>query len=312
VQCRINKHVTVKSTFRKACAFRLTDIRKLQAAEKRRGPYERRVHASLRVFERYQTPAEAEALAQGIFFEQQLRTRIDDLKALRRMGARTFVQGEMLQARCCSIRQTICIIRWPLRSPFCLLFACGASALAWHATCVHLQLTLAHKLSGVAAPSKRCLAMCRRSASAKRRWQPAVPAAALSATAAAPRPCPPRRSRRRSLRSPPPLQLQAPCTWALDRTTASQLRCRRGGGGGRARWTCRRCQACRHSVTRSARWGPASNRCRVLCLLHLGVWRRSYPCATACQVLVVFTMRHGFCGGVCVPHSPCDLQSDQH
>ena len=74
-------------------------MRKLQAAEKRRGPYERRVHASLRVFERYQTPEQAEALAAGMYAEQQLRVRIEDLKALRRLGARTFVQGEMLLVR---------------------------------------------------------------------------------------------------------------------------------------------------------------------------------------------------------------------
>jgi hypothetical protein len=82
------------------CYRRLADIRRLQAAEKRRGPYERRVYAAMRVFERYQTAAEAEALCQGMFAEQQLRQRIEDLKQLRRLGARTFVQGEMLQVRC--------------------------------------------------------------------------------------------------------------------------------------------------------------------------------------------------------------------
>ena len=61
----------------------------------------------MRVFERFQSPEEAEALCQGMFFEQQLRARIDELKALRRMGARTFVQGEMLQVCSAVDAQTI-------------------------------------------------------------------------------------------------------------------------------------------------------------------------------------------------------------
>jgi hypothetical protein len=51
----------------------------------------------MRVFERYQTPQEAEGLCQGIFYEQQLRARIEDLKTLRRLGARTFLQGDIVQ-----------------------------------------------------------------------------------------------------------------------------------------------------------------------------------------------------------------------
>jgi hypothetical protein len=84
---------------RQSALCRLTDIRRLQAAEKRRGPYERRVYASMRVFERYQSVSDADALCQGLFLEQQLRGRIEGLKALRRIGARTFLQGEMLQVR---------------------------------------------------------------------------------------------------------------------------------------------------------------------------------------------------------------------
>ena len=94
-------------------ACRLTDVRRLQAAEKRRAPFERRLHAALRVFERYQAPEAAEALCGGMFLEAQLRSRIDALKELRRLGARTFTSGELIQVRrlclCCPWPQSVAL-----------------------------------------------------------------------------------------------------------------------------------------------------------------------------------------------------------
>jgi hypothetical protein len=77
--------------------YRYTDVRKLQAAEKKKTPYERRLATALRVFERYQTPEEAEALGNGLLQEAQLRARIATLQQLRRLGARTFAAGEAIQ-----------------------------------------------------------------------------------------------------------------------------------------------------------------------------------------------------------------------
>eukprot|EP00892_Ulva_mutabilis_P005868 jgi/Ulvmu1/3653/UM017_0067.1 len=94
-----NERLTERETRRESIKkLGLTDVRKLQAAEKRRAPFERRLHAALRVFERYQTPEAAEALCSGMLLEAQLRSRIDALKALRRLGARTFTSGELIQA----------------------------------------------------------------------------------------------------------------------------------------------------------------------------------------------------------------------
>lgn len=74
-------------------------MRKLQAAEKKKTPYERRLASSLRVFERYQTPEGADALVSGLLQEAQLRARIATLQQLRRLGARTFAAGEAIQVQ---------------------------------------------------------------------------------------------------------------------------------------------------------------------------------------------------------------------
>ena len=61
-------------------------MRKLQAAEKKKTPYERRLASALRVFERYQTPEAAEALGSRLLQEAQLRARIATLQQLRRLS----------------------------------------------------------------------------------------------------------------------------------------------------------------------------------------------------------------------------------
>lgn len=77
-------------------AHGLTDVRRLIAAERRRTAYDRRFCAAMRVFERFQPAAEHAALCDGLLLEHKLRARIDELKALRRHGARTFADCEAL------------------------------------------------------------------------------------------------------------------------------------------------------------------------------------------------------------------------
>ena len=77
----------------------LVDVRRLMNAEKRRTPFDRRFHASMRVFARFQDTANHDALVEGLLLEARLRARIAELKQLRRVGARTFAEADVLQVR---------------------------------------------------------------------------------------------------------------------------------------------------------------------------------------------------------------------
>lgn len=48
----------------------------VQAQDRRRTPVEKELHARLRVFARFQAPAEHEALVDGLLTEHRLRARI--------------------------------------------------------------------------------------------------------------------------------------------------------------------------------------------------------------------------------------------
>ena len=49
----------------------------LQAHERRQTPAERELHSQMRVFARYQSPAEHEELLDGLLLEQRIRTRLE-------------------------------------------------------------------------------------------------------------------------------------------------------------------------------------------------------------------------------------------
>lgn len=58
------------------CSGQLSVVSRWQALERRQSAAEREVHAQLRVFARFQTPAEHNTLADGVLLERLLRARL--------------------------------------------------------------------------------------------------------------------------------------------------------------------------------------------------------------------------------------------
>ena len=75
----------------------LLNVRKQQLLEKKRTKEEKEIYANMRVFARFQTQEEHEALVQGILEEQKLRQRIKELKEYRRMGVLTLAEAELYE-----------------------------------------------------------------------------------------------------------------------------------------------------------------------------------------------------------------------
>jgi transcriptional adapter 2-alpha len=76
----------------------LVDFRKQQQAERKRNKEERDLVARLRVFSRFQTPEEHEALVDGLIKARKLRNQIALYQHYRRMGVRTLEQGRQYDA----------------------------------------------------------------------------------------------------------------------------------------------------------------------------------------------------------------------
>eukprot|EP00898_Chlorokybus_atmophyticus_P004263 jgi/Chlat1/4838/Chrsp31S00373 len=73
----------------------LLNVKKQQAAERKRSKDERDLHARMRVFARFHSQAEHEALLAGLVEERRLRQRIEELKEYRSMGIRTLAEAEV-------------------------------------------------------------------------------------------------------------------------------------------------------------------------------------------------------------------------
>ena len=73
------------------------DFKKLQAADKRRSKGERELVGRLRMFARFQTPAEHEALVEGLIRAQRLKEQINNLKLFRKMGIKTLEQARQYE-----------------------------------------------------------------------------------------------------------------------------------------------------------------------------------------------------------------------
>ncbi|GAB4822858.1 hypothetical protein N2152v2_009904 [Parachlorella kessleri] len=76
----------------------LLNVRKQQAADRRRSAAERELQARLRVFARYLPQDQFEVLAEGLAVEARLRARILELQDFRRNGLRTFEQVDELES----------------------------------------------------------------------------------------------------------------------------------------------------------------------------------------------------------------------
>jgi len=75
----------------------LIDFRKQQQAERKRNKDERDLVARLRVFARFQTPEEHEALVDGLVKARKLRNQIALYQHYRKMGVRTLEQGRQYE-----------------------------------------------------------------------------------------------------------------------------------------------------------------------------------------------------------------------
>ena len=75
----------------------LLNVKKQQTVEKKRRKEENELHASMRVFARFQSQEDHEELVEGILKEQRLRQRIEELKEYRRMGISTLVEAELYE-----------------------------------------------------------------------------------------------------------------------------------------------------------------------------------------------------------------------
>lgn len=76
----------------------LVDFKKQQAAERRRTKEERELTARLRVFARFHSPEEHEALVDGILKVRKLRKQIELYKHYRSMGCRTLQEVQQYEA----------------------------------------------------------------------------------------------------------------------------------------------------------------------------------------------------------------------
>ena len=75
----------------------LTDFKRHQSLEKRRTKEERELHSKMRVFARFQTKEDFEALMDGLLFEMKLRKRIEQFQYYRRNGVRTLLAAEIFE-----------------------------------------------------------------------------------------------------------------------------------------------------------------------------------------------------------------------
>ena len=75
----------------------LLNVRKQQMVEKKRPKEDKEVWAAMRVFSRFQSASDHEALVDGICKEQRLRQRIEELKEYRRMGVLTLAEAEIYE-----------------------------------------------------------------------------------------------------------------------------------------------------------------------------------------------------------------------
>ena len=75
----------------------LLNVRKPQMVEKKRPKEDKEVWAAMRVFSRFQSASDHEALVDGICKEQRLRQRIEELKEYRRMGVLTLAEAEIYE-----------------------------------------------------------------------------------------------------------------------------------------------------------------------------------------------------------------------
>jgi transcriptional adapter 2-alpha len=76
----------------------LLNVKRTQAAERRRTPEERELAARCRVLARFHTPAEHEALLDGLASEARLRARVEELKEWRRAGITSLAEGDVYEA----------------------------------------------------------------------------------------------------------------------------------------------------------------------------------------------------------------------
>jgi transcriptional adapter 2-alpha len=76
----------------------LLNVKRTQAAERRRTPEERELAARCRVLARFHSAAEHEALLEGLAVEARLRARAEELKEWRRAGIASLAEGEAYEA----------------------------------------------------------------------------------------------------------------------------------------------------------------------------------------------------------------------
>ena len=75
----------------------LLNVKKQQALEKKRSREENDLRGRMRVFARFQSPEEHEALVQGLLREQSLRGRMRELKTYRASGVVTLAEAEFFE-----------------------------------------------------------------------------------------------------------------------------------------------------------------------------------------------------------------------
>mmetsp|Transcript_1887 Transcript_1887/g.3299 ORF Transcript_1887/g.3299 Transcript_1887/m.3299 type:complete len:602 (+) Transcript_1887:46-1851(+) len=93
-----NAKLTERERRRKFIVERgLLDIKKQQALDRKRAKDERDIYQRMRVFARFQTAAEHEALVQGLIEEKRIRNRIEQLKHYREKGIRTLAEAEIYE-----------------------------------------------------------------------------------------------------------------------------------------------------------------------------------------------------------------------
>ena len=76
----------------------LLNVKRVQAVERRRTPEERELAARCRVLAHFHTPAEHEALLDGLATEARLRARTEELKEWRRAGITSLTEGDVYEA----------------------------------------------------------------------------------------------------------------------------------------------------------------------------------------------------------------------
>ena len=73
----------------------LLDLKRQSVIDRTRTKEEKEIYNVLKVFARFQTPEEHEKLVQNIVKERELRRRIEELLAYKRLGLKTFEDVEV-------------------------------------------------------------------------------------------------------------------------------------------------------------------------------------------------------------------------